>query len=455
MRVNRRKFLTLTSAGLASTMVSCSVQSVEAEGLAVAKGSVDSLDSFAKAIRKARAGDTIVIADGRYDGWSADLDCRGTSKRPVTIRSESAGGVVFTGRSHLSITGSYVTVDGLTFEHCDFEQNLLDLRRSDHCWIVNCVFENSGGERAAIGLSPGSRKNRITDCRFTNIAARCVNLHMSDEIFEHGVSIGNVIRNNRFQDIPRKGANGRETVKIGTNQPKYGHVVASTIVEDNVFDRCDGEAEIISNKCAGNTYRRNVFNHCDGELVMRGGENCLIEGNRFFAGMGGIRLCGTGHVVKDNVIVNSHGTGIRLYFGMTKGQGGHYQAAGECLITNNTIVNAKRAGILVGDRRGREGDQGIQNVAPEGNRILNNIVAGSTGDLVLVDHAPGNLVADNLFFLQGDAIVSSPGDDPIYADPLFRDPESDDFRLGEGSPALQSDPVKGASIPDPRSESEG
>ena len=180
MRVNRRKFLTLTSAGLASTMVSCSVQSVEAEGLAAAQGSVDSLDSFAKATRKARAGDTIVIANGRYDGWSADLDCRGTSERPVTIRPESAGGVVFTGRSHFSITGSHVTLDGLTFEHCDFKQNLLDLRRSDHCRIVNCVFENSGGERAAIGLSPGSRKNRITDCRFTNIAARCVNLQMSD-----------------------------------------------------------------------------------------------------------------------------------------------------------------------------------------------------------------------------------------------------------------------------------
>jgi hypothetical protein len=82
---------------------------------------------------------------------------------------------------------------------------------------------------------------------------------------------------------------------------------------------------------------------------------------------------------------------------------------------------------------------------------LNNIVTGSTGDLSLVDHAPGNLVADNLFFLQGDAIVSSPGDNPIYADPLFRDPENGDFRLKEGSPALQSDPVKGASPPGPSS----
>ena len=446
--------MSLTSAGLASTVVSCGGRSIGAAGLSDAQAPVDSMESFANAIREARAGDTIVIANGRYDGWSADLDCRGTSEHPVTIRPQSAGGVVFTGRNQILITGSYVIVDDLRFEQCDFEQNLLDFKRSDHCRIVNCVFENSGGERAAIRIAPGSRNNRITDCRFANVAARCVNLQMSDEIYEHGVPIGNVIRNNHFQDIPQKGANGREAVKVGSNQPTYGHVVVSTIVEDNVFDRCDGEAEIISNKCAGNTYRRNVFNHCDGELVMRGGANCLIEGNRFYAGMGGIRLCGTGHVVKDNLVVNSRGTGIRLYFGMTKGQGGHYQAAGECLITNNTIVNAKRAGILVGDRRGNDGGQGIQNVAPEGNRILNNIVTGSTGDLFLVDHAPGNLVADNLFFLQGDAIVSSPGDNPIYADPLFRDPENGDFRPKEGSRALQSDPVKGASLPGPRLRAE-
>jgi hypothetical protein len=64
---------------------------------------------------------------------------------------------------------------------------------------------------------------------------------------------------------------------------------------------------------------------------------------------------------------------------------------------------------------------------------------------LLVDHAPENLVAGNLFFLQGDAIVSSPGDDPIYADPLFRDPNNGDFRPSERSIALDSDAPKGAS----------
>ena len=413
---------------------------------AVEHGPVDSADSFSEVIRKANAGDTIVIADGRYEGWSAELDCQGAAKQPVTIRPESAGGVVFTGRSHFSITGSYIVLEGMRFEECDFERNLLEFKQSDHCQIVNCVFERSGGDRAAVGISAGARDNQLTDCSFVDIAARCVNLHINDEIYDHGIPTGNIIRNNHFRDIPRASGNGRETIKIGTNQPTFGHVMVRAIVEDNVFDRCDGEAEIISNKCSGNIYRRNVFNQCKGELVMRGGTNCVIERNRFVGGAGGIRICGTGHVVRHNVIVDSAGTGIRLYFGMTKGQGGHYQAAGNCLIANNTIVGAARVGILVGDSRGKDWkEKGMQNVPPQGNQFLNNIIVGSAGDLFLVDQAPGNVAEGNFFHREGSAIVSFPGDNPVYADPFFLSPANGDFRLSEVSPALGATSAKGAS----------
>jgi poly(beta-D-mannuronate) lyase len=82
---------------------------------AVEHGPIDSAKSFSEVIRKAQAGDAIVIADGRYDGWSAEMDCRGTAKLPVTIRPESVGGVVFAGRSHFSITGSYIALEGMRF----------------------------------------------------------------------------------------------------------------------------------------------------------------------------------------------------------------------------------------------------------------------------------------------------------------------------------------------------
>jgi hypothetical protein len=131
---------------------------------------------------------------------------------------------------------------------------------------------------------------------------------------------------------------------------------------------------------------------------------------------------------------------------MTKEQGGHYQAAGNCTITNNTIIDAGRAGLLIGDGRNRDWqEKGMQSVAPQANRVLNNIIVGSTGDLLLANHAPDNLIEGNLFHKQGDAKLTSPGRSFIDADPLFRDPEAGDYRLSKDSPALSSNLVKGAS----------
>ncbi len=62
-----------------------------------------------------------------------------------------------------------------------------------------------------------------------------------------------------------------------------------------------------------------------------------------------------------------------------------------------------------------------------------------------LDHAPDNQIVENLFFLQGDALVSYPGIEPLYADPLFRDTETGDYSLQLESPALESVTLKGAS----------
>jgi len=449
MSINRRKFLSLTTVSLASSVLSCAAWSNGGAGaLAPAKATVDSKKSFISAIKNAKAGDIIVIKNGTYPDWSAVVDCHGAKQQPVVIRPESAGGVIFTELSHLSITGRYVTITGFRFNKCKMKQNLLEFNRSEHCQISHCDFKNSGhdgGAKAAIGIVPGSTNNLVLGCVFDNITARNINLTMNKDIHKHGVPIGNVIRQNHFKNIPRFGENGRETVKIGTKQPIYGNVHVGTLVEDNLFERCNGEREIISNKCGGNTYRRNVFSHCEGELVMRGGEKCLIEGNKFFSCHGGMRICGKGHVIKENLIVNSKNTGIRLYTGMTLTQGGHYQAPTECLITNNTIVNAGNVGIFIGAGRGGDhGEKGIQTVAPQNNRIVNNIVTGKQGDLCKIDNAPNNMVSGNLYFAQRDTIVSYPGKEPMYADPQFIAPEQGNFKLKATSPARKFDPIKGA-----------
>jgi len=53
------------------------------------------------------------------------------------------------------------------------------------------------------------------------------------------------------------------------------------VVESNLFDRCDGELEIISSKSCENVYRHNTFLDCAGMLTLRHGNRCTVEGNFF------------------------------------------------------------------------------------------------------------------------------------------------------------------------------
>jgi hypothetical protein len=53
------------------------------------------------------------------------------------------------------------------------------------------------------------------------------------------------------------------------------------LVEQNFFDRCDGDAEVISNKSCDNIHRWNTFINCWGSLCLRHGNRCVVDGNTF------------------------------------------------------------------------------------------------------------------------------------------------------------------------------
>lgn len=361
---------------------------------------VDTIAELQVAVESAQPGDVIIISDGRYNAVSVDLDAIGSKDEPITIKPVSPGGVVLSGKSRIKVSGKFIHLKDLVFRECVMDdQPLIDFDLSENCHAENMTFENCSGNRPVVQFRSGSKNNIISDSKFLNIAGRSVHVQVNGTISEKGIPEYNVIRDNLFMDIPPLGENGRETVKIGQNQPEFGHIKTYTLVEDNVFIRADGEAEIISNKAASNTFRGNTFIDCQGELVMRGGHDCLIEDNYFVGCSGGIRLSGTGHIVRSNTIVRSERTGIRLLYGMTRNQGGHYQAVSDCVITDNTIIDAAEMGILIGDGRNRDWkEKGVQKFAPEKNRITNNLVISDGENFILIDQAPDNLIEKNTFY---------------------------------------------------------
>src|SRR5690606_7963466 len=83
-----------------------------------------------------------------------------------------------------------------------------------------------------------------------------------------------------------------ETLRVGTSH--YSLSNSSTIIENNVFDRCDGEVEIISIKSGANIIRNNLIFESKGAVVLRHGNKNIVEGNVFLGNgvdhTGGIRV---------------------------------------------------------------------------------------------------------------------------------------------------------------------
>src|SRR5258707_256657 len=73
----------------------------------------------------------------------------------------------------------------------------------------------------------------------------------------HGREGGNQIDRNYFGPRAGLGANGGETIRIGDSRTSM--LAANCVVEKNLFEKCNGEVECISNKSCGNIYRDNTF----------------------------------------------------------------------------------------------------------------------------------------------------------------------------------------------------
>ena len=89
-----------------------------------------------------------------------------------------------------------------------------------------------------------------------------------------------------------------------------------TLVANNLFERCNGEVEVISSKTNFNEFRNNVFYKSEGSLVTRHGNYCIVDGNYFIGDdaseqIGGVRLIGTGHWVTNNYFYKLKGQVFR------------------------------------------------------------------------------------------------------------------------------------------------
>ena len=106
------------------------------------------------------------------------------------------------------------------------------------------------------------------------------------------------MHHNYFHDFTSPDGNGAETIRWGLNGLSLS--TGNGLCEYNLFVRCNGENEMISNKSSGNTYRYNTVRDCPGgEISQRHGNDCYYYGN-YMTNTAGMRVYGDRHHIFAN-----------------------------------------------------------------------------------------------------------------------------------------------------------
>jgi len=285
------------------------------------------------------------------------------------FRAETPGGVVLTGDSSVLIEGQHVVVHGL------FLTNASASGAGVKVTGTACRLTESAvvGGNHKFQLHLNGRSNRIDHCYF----AAKTNDSPTVQIEVAGYPNYHRLDHNHFGPRPPLGRNGGETIRVGYSHQSMTN--SRTRVEQNLFEQCDGEIEIISNKSCENTYRANTFLDCAGMLTLRHGNRCIVDGNFFLghgkAGSGGVRVIGEGHVVINNYMDGIRQGGFWITAGIPDSPLNGYFQARHCLIAFNTVVDSRGPGLELNAGFGTS----RRSLRPEDITLANNLFALAEG----------------------------------------------------------------------------
>jgi len=400
---------------------------------------VKTIADLQSAVSRARPGDVILLADGMYDGKRCALSATGSVSNPILIQARTPGKAVLL--QPISVKGSHLAIVGLRFEgNSPVEINGRGIRMS------RCAMADVQAG-VWVHVRAGSRNVEIDHCRFEN---KTINKRKSGQLMKMTVrneQERHHIHHNHFRDVPQGRGNGFETIQLITERNPFDPPpgVCGTVIEKNLFERCNGEAEIISVKSHGNVICHNTFRACRGAVVLRHGHDNTVMGNWFFgdgeAGSGGVRIQGTGQLIAQNYfhglgafgVAMMDGTADKLYVrverarvvfntfvrcrnallvGMNHPKYPNGTVPKECLVAANIFCSAsdgspagKSLGPIV---------QLVQGDQPEAWKWFDNIASGELG----IPETDGIRVGDPRLRFSANGLAFPSGDTPVAKGPF-------------------------------------
>ena len=413
------------------------------------------------ALLKALPGDTIVLNDGVWTDQWIRFEGYGTEQAPLVLRAQTPGKVILTGNSRLDISGQWLVVDGLRFEDGALGSGQHVIRFTGRKGVaVNSRLTNV----AVVNYNPMDpttryfwvslfgQNNRVDHSRFEgqNHSGVTVAVWRKPDVRD-----GHIIEQNHFLNRPPGIGNGFETIRIGNSDTASSD--SGTVVQSNLFERTNGEIEIISVKSGDNDIRFNTFRQAAGTVTLRHGDGNRVTGNFFLgghvAGSGGIRVMGRNHVIANNYLQDlTWVTGGEIAFSCGQPNAGpaDHSPVKNVILAHNTFVDNSATAFKLDEGC----DMQDRTERPQDLQFLNNLVAGD--DSPFFDGQPGEglVLAGNLFggkkLFAGKKLQSINSGEILAADPQLRLAPDNLWRpdADSPSPAINAGAVTGIFLPD-------
>jgi poly(beta-D-mannuronate) lyase len=391
---------------------------------AAATHTVSSIAELQAQIDIAVPGDTIIVRNGVYTTSARiNVERQGTAAEPIRIAAQSVGGVEIKGTHGFDVRSPamYVEITGFLFTHRSGTARIRS--GATHIRFTRNIFECTG-EGAYLQVAGHHAQVDRNELRNKSTLGNMIDVRGSgSQIAQHVW-----IHHNYFHDFISPGGNGAETIRFGLSGLSLSDGFG--LIEHNLFIRCTGENECISNKSSANIYRYNTIVDSPGaELTLRHGNDVLVYGN-YFRNTAGIRIFGDRHRVFSNYLEAS--TGINI------GNGGGEVADGDpltshdrpddCVISFNTLVNNTRNYFMTSRTNGL----GATNTV-----FANNVLQGGGAAAGLNGPYPGGVWEGNVIWE-----TAGPGDMPEgtydIIDPLLEPAVHGVLRPQLGSPVIDS-----------------
>lgn len=365
------------------------------------------------------AGTTLCLADGNYDDdFELEFGGTGTPDAKITIAAQNPGqAIISNSEVNIVMAGEHVVLQGFVFRDGSVDFNLIKTFGNslpcNYCRITeNTIVDMDNGLNVTdestkwfeiYGAYTRFDHNWISG-KTSRGALLIVDRHSNSwsASIEADFEVDYAqIDYNYFGDRPpiegkayaASSDNEYEGIRLGVSTSHSGD--SFSVVENNYFERIQGEAEVISNKATNNTIRNNTIRESYGSIVTRHGNTATIS-NNFIMGddhpfSGGIRLVDDSHTVTNNYIQGARyldsnwNGGIVLTTGEGSGDGDNgYQDVSNVLVANNTIVDSVNSLNVYGGR---------ESTNPDSVYFVNNIIADAIGAVIRnADEMPTNSI---------------------------------------------------------------